>query len=68
MQFINSSLMMIEDSFQIITTLGIGGAGEVYSVKNIKNNQMYAAKYARKDLKVTENKKLTLLQLEKDAM
>jgi serine/threonine protein kinase len=68
MQFINSSLMMIEDSFQIITTLGIGGAGEVYSVKNIKNNQMYAAKYARKDLKVTENKKLTLLQREKDAM
>jgi serine/threonine protein kinase len=60
--------MMIEKSYQIITTLGIGGAGEVYSIRNIKDNTIMAAKFARKDLKVTQQKKFTLLNREKEIM
>jgi len=59
---------MIDKTYQIITTLGIGGAGEVYSVRNIKDNTIYAAKFARKDLKVTQTKKLALLQREMETM
>jgi serine/threonine protein kinase len=64
----NSCAMMIDRNHQIITTLGIGGAGEVYSLKNVKNNTIYAAKFARKDLKVNQAKKLMLLKRERDTM
>lgn len=63
-----SSNMMIDTVHEVISTLGIGGAGEVYAIKNTKNNSMFAAKYARKDLKVTQSKKLQLLQRERDTM
>mmetsp|Transcript_19255 Transcript_19255/g.18941 ORF Transcript_19255/g.18941 Transcript_19255/m.18941 type:complete len:332 (+) Transcript_19255:18-1013(+) len=64
----DTSSMMINRVHQVVTTLGIGGAGEVYSIKNIKDNTMFAAKFARKDLKVTQAKKLLLLQRERDTM
>lgn len=60
--------MMIDSNHQIITSLGIGGAGEVYSIKNLKNNSIYAAKFARKDLKVNQSKKLLLLERERNTM
>mmetsp|Transcript_612 Transcript_612/g.703 ORF Transcript_612/g.703 Transcript_612/m.703 type:complete len:207 (+) Transcript_612:28-648(+) len=63
-----SSNMMIDKVHEVISTLGIGGAGEVYAIKNMKNNSILAAKYARKDLKVTQSKKLLLLQRERDTM
>lgn len=59
---------MIDTNHQVLSTLGIGGAGEVYAIKNIKNNTMYAAKFARKDLNVSQSKKLFLLQRERDTM
>lgn len=68
MEISNTSAMMIDKNHQIISTLGIGGAGEVYSVRNNITNTMYAAKFARKDLKVTQAKKLMLLQRERDTM
>ncbi len=64
----DTSSMMIDSVHQVVTTLGIGGAGEVYSIRNIKDNTMFAAKYARKDLKVTQAKKLLLLQRERETM
>jgi len=60
--------MMIDSVHQITSTLGIGGAGEVYAIKNTKNNNIFAAKFARKDLKVTQAKKLLLLQRERETM
>ncbi|CAI2370828.1 unnamed protein product [Moneuplotes crassus] len=60
--------MMIDSFHQVVNTLGIGGAGEVYSIRNVKDNTMFAAKFARKDLKVTKAKKLLLLQRERDTM
>lgn len=68
MQSTNSSGMMIDKNHQILSTLGIGGAGEVYLVKNIVNNRLYAGKFARKDLKLSPSRKLMLLQREKDTM
>jgi serine/threonine protein kinase len=68
MTYVNPASMMIEKSYQVITTLGIGGAGEVYSIRNIKDNAIYAAKFARKDLKVSAQKKLMLLERERDIM
>jgi serine/threonine protein kinase len=68
MEISNTSAMMIDKNHQVISTLGIGGAGEVYATKNIVTNTMYAAKFARKDLKVTQAKKLMLLQRERDTM
>ena len=68
MELQNSCAMMIDRNHQIITTLGIGGAGEVYSLKNVKNNTIYAAKFSRKDLKVNQAKKLMLLKRERDTM
>jgi len=62
------STMMIDSVHEVVSTLGIGGAGEVYAIKNTADNTMYAAKYARKDLKVTQAKKLLLLQRERDTM
>ena len=63
-----SSNMMIDSVHQVVSTLGIGGAGEVYAIQNTKNNSIFAAKYARKDLKVTQAKKLLLLQRERETM
>jgi len=60
--------MMVDQNHQILSTLGIGGAGEVYSIKNTTNNTVYAAKFARKDLKLSQAKKLMLLQRERDTM
>lgn len=60
--------LMIDKTHQLTGTLGVGGAGEVYSIRNIKNNCMFAAKFARKDLNVTQSKKLMLLQRERDIM
>ena len=60
--------MMIEKSHQLISTLGIGGAGEVYSVRNINDNTIMAAKYARNDLKISHQKRLMLMKREKDIM
>lgn len=68
MELVNPLSMKIDNDFQLIGTLGIGGAGEVYSIRNITNNMVFAAKYARKDLKVTQQKKMALLQHEKDIM
>lgn len=64
----DTSSMMIDRVHQVVTTLGIGGAGEVYSIRNIKDNTIFAAKFARKDLKVTQAKKLLLLQRERETM
>ena len=60
--------MMVDKTHQLLGTLGVGGAGEVYSIRNIKNNCVFAAKFARKDLNVTQSKKLMLLQRERDIM
>mmetsp|Transcript_12983 Transcript_12983/g.14932 ORF Transcript_12983/g.14932 Transcript_12983/m.14932 type:complete len:227 (-) Transcript_12983:167-847(-) len=68
MELDNSMHLMIDKTFRVISTLGIGGAGEVYSIRNIKNNSIFAAKFARKDLNVTQAKKLILLQRERDIM
>jgi serine/threonine protein kinase len=68
MQFMANPSMMIDKNHQIISTLGIGGAGEVYAIKNIKNNAVHAAKFARKDLKISQSKKLILLEREREIM
>lgn len=68
MEIATQSAMMIDKNHVIIDTLGIGGAGEVYSIKDINNNTIYAAKFARKDLKVSQAKKLLLLQREREIM
>ena len=68
MQATNPIPMMIDQSHQVLSTLGVGGAGEVYAIKNMKNNTMFAAKFARKDLNVSQSKKLFLLQRERDTM
>lgn len=59
---------MIDPEHQVLSTLGVGGAGEVYSIKNLQNECMYAAKFARKDIKITPAKKLMLLKRERDVM
>lgn len=68
MEIANQTAMMIDKTYQVLNTLGIGGAGEVYSIKNINNNSLFAAKFARKDLMVSQSKKLMLLQRERDIM
>mmetsp|Transcript_40871 Transcript_40871/g.46911 ORF Transcript_40871/g.46911 Transcript_40871/m.46911 type:complete len:225 (-) Transcript_40871:571-1245(-) len=59
---------MIDKTHEVLSQIGMGGTGEVYLIKNIKTNLVFAAKYARKDLNVCQSKKLMLLQRERDIM
>lgn len=60
--------MMVDKNHQVLSALGFGGAGEVYAIKNVQSNTMFAAKFTRNDLNISQSKKLFLLQRERDTM